>query len=131
MRLRGSTNRILRILLLAFVLTAAWPSGGYDPRLELSYRTEAPADLNPTPSSDRSEDWLSFLTPARTPLVRVTVSEHGQPSRPPAVDAALPLARDSLESTDPGPLPRARYEQYPYNSFTALRPAERGPPCLI
>lgn len=131
MRLRESTGRAPRVLLLAFVLTAAWPFGSYNPRLELSYQTEIPAALNRARTPDGAEGWLSFLPSARPYVLRVTAGTRRHPSRPRSVRvAALSLARSLLESTDPDPLPRAEYGQVPHTSFKAIPPPERGPPCL-
>lgn len=130
MRLRESTNRISRVLLLAFMLTAVWPFGNYDPRLELSYPTEIPAALRHTTPPDGAEGWLSFLSPARAFAARVTAAKYQQPSRPQAPHvAALSFARDSLGTAESDPLPRAEYEPFLCPSFAVQRPAERGPPC--
>lgn len=132
MRVRESTNRISRVMLLAFMLTATWSFGNYDPRLELSYATEVPATLNQKTQSDGTKDWLSFLSSTRALVVRVPAAKYPQQATPTAGQvAALPRARAQLEAAaDSDPASGPGYKHSLYSSLAVRLPAQRGPPCL-
>lgn len=132
MRLRENIRQIIRVLLLAFMLSAVSPFGGYNPRLELSYPTETLAAKSQAAPSDGKQDWLLFLFSERTVVVSVPTTRHEQESHhQTGRSAALFYSRNSLEFADPDPQIRAEYANFIYTSPTALQPAERGPPYLV